>query len=546
MQCYTEEMLKSIELVESTRGQRLKEKFRRLSLEESEELLRKFHPDYRPGTKRALRIGPSKGMQVPHELADLLEATPLINPRDIDLNKIDYDVDVLIIGGGGAGTVAAISAYENGIKSENILIATKLRWGDSNSMMAQGGIQAADRPEDSPLTHYLDTFGGGHFANKSELVKALVLDAPKIIKWHEELGVIYDKKENGEYLELSGGGASRARLHCAKDYTGMEIMRVLRDYARDLNITFVEFAPVVELLTDDCAVTGAVLFNLETREYSIVRAKATVLATGGLGRLHIQNFPTTNHYGATADGLILAYRVGAKLIDLDSVQYHPTCAAFPEPLVGLLCTEKLRSMGALPVNKLGESFVHALEPRDVESAAYIRECYEFDKGIVTPTGLRGVWLDTPMIDAIRGEGTIEKNFAAMVRQFKRFGIDIAKDPILVFPGLHYQNGGVEIDEHGATSVKGLFAAGEVSGGVHGKNRLMGNSLLDYNVFGRRAGLASAKYAKSKKAGKLSLDHLLSYEKMLADTGIVTEKKAPMLLPEYRGKRALSRALEIYL
>ncbi|MEW6070501.1 MAG: FAD-binding protein, partial [Candidatus Thermoplasmatota archaeon] len=239
---YPEEMRKSIKLVENSREQRLKEKFRRLSLEESEELLFKHHPDYKPGTKRALRIGPSKSLLVPHEVADLLEAQPLISSKDVDLTKIDYDVDVLVIGGGGAGTVAAISAYEEGIKPENILIATKLRWGDSNSMMAQGGIQAADRPEDSPLTHYLDTMGGGHFTNNSELVKALVLDAPKIIKWHEELGVIYDKKEDGEYFELSGGGASRHRMHCAKDYTGMEIMRVLRDYARDLNINVIEFA----------------------------------------------------------------------------------------------------------------------------------------------------------------------------------------------------------------------------------------------------------------------------------------------------------------
>ena len=260
--------------------------------------------------------------------------------------------------------------------------------------------------------------------------------------------------------------------------------------------------------------------------------------------MHLQNFPTTNHYGATGDGLVLAYRVGAKLRDLDAAQYHPTGAVYPEALVGLLCTEKLRGFGAVPVNKDGETFVHPLEPRDVESAAYIRECYERNKGVETPTGLRGIWLDTPMIEEIHGEGTIDRYFAAMKRQFGRFDIDISKQPILVFPTLHYQNGGVEIDEYAQTSVPGLFAAGEVTGGVHGKNRLMGNSLLDYNVFGRRAGIYAAKYVKKVKLGKLSLEHVRKYVKMLEEAG-KTDRKAPILLPDYRGKKALSRALDIF-
>jgi succinate dehydrogenase / fumarate reductase flavoprotein subunit len=544
---YPEYMQESLSALEKTRTQRLTQKVRRLSLEEGEKLLKKYHPDYKPGTKRALRIGPSKGLEVPNELAELLESYPLLDYKTIDTSRVDYEVDILIIGGGGAGTVAALWASASGIKPENIIIATKLRWGDSNSIMAQGGIQAADRLEDSPTIHYLDTVGGGHFANKPELVKALVLEATRIIKWHEELGVMYDKTEDGTFIELSGGGASKHRLHCAKDYTGMELMRVLRDTARDLGINVIEFAPAIELLTTDTKrVAGAVLFNLETREYTIIKAKATILATGGFGRLHIQDFPTTNHYGATADGLVLAYRAGAKLLDLDSVQYHPTGAAYPEALVGMLCTEKLRGLGAVPVNKFGICFVHELEPRDIESAAYIRECYERNNGIITPTGLRAIWLDTPMIDMLYGEGTVYKNFAAMARMFKRFNIDIAREPILVFPTLHYQNGGIEIDENTHTSVLGLFAAGEVSGGVHGKNRLMGNSLLDFNVFGKRAGIAAAKYIKKVTLGKIGFKHLINYEKLLAEIGIKTKCKAPILLPEYRGRRALSRALDIYL
>jgi succinate dehydrogenase / fumarate reductase flavoprotein subunit len=188
--------------------------------------------------------------------------------------------------------------------------------------------------------------------------------------------------------------------------------------------------------------------------------------------------------------------------------------------------------------------VFPLEPRDVEAAAFIRECYERKKGIVTPTGMQGVWLDSPMIEIIHGKGAIEKNLGAMHRMFQRFGIDMRKDPVLVFPTLHYQNGGVEIDVDAKTSVDGLFAGGEVEGGVHGKNRLMGNSLLDYNVFGRAAGISAAEYAKKEKPGKLSLKHLDKYEKSLKDAGIKTKRRAPILLPEYRGKEALSRAIDI--
>jgi succinate dehydrogenase / fumarate reductase flavoprotein subunit len=349
-------------------------------------------------------------------------------------------------------------------------------------------------------------------------------------------------------LELSGGGTSKFRLHSAKDYTGMELMRTLREEAQNRGLTAIEFTPAIELLMDDSLsqVTGGVLFNIETSQYFVVRAKSTILATGGFGRLHIQNYPTTNHYGATADGLVLAYRVGAKLRDLDAVQYHPTGAAYPEQIVGLLISEKVRGLGGQPVNKRGELFVNPLEPRDVESAAFIRECYDRNNGIVTPTGMRGVWLDTPLIDELHGKGTIDKNLAALRRMYQRFGIDVTSDPILVFPTLHYQNGGVAINVDAYTSVPGLFAAGEVSGGVHGKNRLMGNSLLDYNVFGRRAGISAAKHAlRIPSANKLSLAHITRYEHMLTTAGIETVRKAPIILPEYRGREVLSRAIDIF-
>lgn len=541
---YPDYMRESINEVVKTRQARLKKTFTPMTMDERKQVLDKFHPDYKAEGKRSLAIGPNKGKVTLSEVADLLEAHPIISPKDINLSQIDYDVDVLIIGGGGAGTVAALWASNNGTPVDKILIVTKLRHGDSNSMMAQGGIQAADRPQDSPVKHYLDTYGGGHFSNKPELVRRLVTEAPSIIRWHVTRGVLYDRDENGDFMELSGGGTSRNRLHAAKDYTGMEILRCLRDVSRNRKIPVLEFTSVVELLTDGDRVTGAVLYNMENEQYSIVRARATILATGGFGRLHVQNFATTNHYGATADGLVLAYHVGATLRDMDTAQYHPTGAAYPEQLVGLLITEKVRGMGAQPLNIDGKTFVFPLEPRDVEAAAFIRECYGRKKGMVTSTGMSGIWLDSPMIEILHGEGAIEKNLGAMHRMFQRFGIDMRKDPVLVFPTLHYQNGGVEIDVEALTSVEGLFAGGEVEGGVHGKNRLMGNSLLDYNVFGRAAGISASEYAKKTKPGKLSLKHLEKYEKSLKDAGIKTKRRAPILLPEYRGKEALSRSIDI--
>ncbi|MFW6421658.1 MAG: FAD-binding protein [Candidatus Bipolaricaulota bacterium] len=542
---YTASMRESIEKVEATREQRIKEEVPRMDADERDEVLNKYHPDYREDAMRELAVGPNKGARVPQELADLFEAYPVVDPAEIDLDQVDYDVDVLIIGGGGAGTVAALWAVQEGLDPEDVLITTKLRHGDANSMMAQGGIQAADKPEDSPAIHYLDALGGGHFSNKPELVRALTEDAPGIIKWHEELGVMYDKDEDGEMQTIHGGGTSRKRMHSAKDYTGMELMRTIRDQSRNWDIPVLEFAPAIELLTDgEGRVTGAILLNMETEQYYVVRSKATILATGGYGRLHVQGFPTTNHYGATADGLVMSYRAGATFRDMDSVQYHPTGAAFPEQIVGLLVTEKVRGSGAIPVNSEGEAFVFHLEPRDVEAGALIRECYGNENGVKTPTGMQGVWLDTPMIDEIHGEGTFEQNLAYIYRLYTRFGIDPTEDPILVFPTLHYQNGGVDINPAGRTGLEGLFAGGEVEGGVHGKNRLMGNSLLDYNVFGKRAGINAAQYAKETSSGNLTLAHLDQYVDQLKEAGVPEDRRSPMILPEYRGEEALSRSLDI--
>jgi len=545
MSGYPEYMQGSLKLVEEKRPDRIGKHHEPMKPEERQQILREWHPDFKLDQKRKLRIGSSAGELMPHEVADILEAHPAIKAGDIDLSDIAYDLDVLVIGAGGAGLSAALLAHENGIKLDRILMVQKLRLGDANSKMSQGGIQAADGVDDSPTLHYLDVIGGGRYVNKPELVEALVKEGPDVIKWHEELGVIYDKESDGTMMVAAGGGTCRKRMHSCKDYTGLEITRVLVDEFLNREIPYVEFTSAVEFLMDDMGqVAGAVLYDMDSEEYLVARAKSTVLATGGFGRLHIQGYETTNHYGATADGLAMAYHVGAKLRDLDSTQFHPTGAAYPEQIVGQLCTEKLRGRGAQPVNKQGDLFVYHLETRDVESSALIRECYGRDNGIITPTGMRGVWLDTPLIDILHGDGTIEREFAAMLRNFKKFGIDIREEPMLVFPTLHYQNGGVEINVKTETSVPGLFAAGEVVGGVHGKNRLMGNSQLDLYVFGRRAGRFAAERAKNASVGKLTLSHLDRYEKWMADAGIETDRKAPILLPEYRGKKTLEHQLRL--
>ena len=542
---YPEYIYKLIDIVHRTRQKRKEHEPPPMTKEEQEETL-KLHPDYVAGGKRKISIGPNKGEVGPNPVVDLLEAYPLIEKQEIDLSHADYSVDILVIGGGLAGTTACIWANMQGIPKDRILLVNKLRHGDANSIMAEGGTQAADRDVDSLQRHYLDTMGGGHFANKPDVLRALVEDAPFIIHWLHELGAIFDKEENGDFLEKWGGGTSIRRLHSCRDYTGLEEFRVIRDEFRSREIGCIEHYPAVELLTDRDRVTGAVLYNLETGEYKIVKAKATILATGGFGRLHIRGFPTTNHYGATADGLVLAYRAGAKLRDVDTVQYHPTGAAYPVQIIGYLLTEKLRSSGAQLVNIDGKAFVFPLEPRDVEAAAIIRECYVRNKGITTPTGLKGVWLDTPMIEVKNGKGYIEKAFPGMKRMFNRYGIDMTKNPVLVFPTLHYQNGGVETDPWGHSTLEGLWVAGEVSGGVHGKNRLMGNSTLDAMVFGRRSGISAAKYIKSgAKYGKLTLKHVDRYVKMLKDAGIKPIRRSPMLLPDYRGKSALARMIDVF-
>lgn len=526
---YNEEMKESMKKVAAHREANAVLEPRRMTADEKDKLLATYHPDYKQSEFTTLSIGPNKGEKVPLELAALLQAHSRIKNKKINLDKVDYDVDVLIIGGGGAGASAAIEADNNGAST---MIVTKLRIGDANTMMAEGGIQAADKPNDSPAQHYIDAFGGGHFAAKSELLYKLVNDAPEAIQWLNNLGVEFDKDADGTMITTHGGGTSRKRMHAAKDYSGAEIMRTLRDEVQNRQIPIVDFTSAIELIKDeDGKIAGAVLMNMETEEILIAKAKTVIIATGGAGRLHYQGFPTSNHYGATADGLVLGYRAGAKLLYADTLQYHPTGAAYPEQIFGALVTEKVRSLGAKLINVDGEAFMHPLETRDVSAASIIRECSTNGKGVHTDDGV-GVWLDTPMIELKNGEGTIEKRIPAMMRMFAKYGIDIRKEPILVYPTLHYQNGGLDISANGMTGVENLYVAGEAVGGIHGRNRLMGNSLLDIIVFGRNAGKNASEKAKDVELKNLTLSHVESFEQEIENAGIKTDKVSPQLLPDY--------------
>ena len=233
---YTGKTLESMKLVEKARQENAYFEPRRMTAEEKDTLLATYHPDYKEEEFRTLQIGVNKGEKVPTELAALLQAHSRVKDKKIDLSKVDYDVDVLIIGGGGAGSSCAIEAHNAGA---NVMIVTKLRIGDANTMMAEGGIQAADKENDSPVQHYLDAFGGGHFAAKPELVKRLVMEAPDAIKWLNELGVMFDKDADGRMVTTHGGGTSRKRMHACKDYSGAEIMRTLRDEVLNLQIPVV-------------------------------------------------------------------------------------------------------------------------------------------------------------------------------------------------------------------------------------------------------------------------------------------------------------------
>lgn len=504
--------------------------------EERKGLLSRFYPDYRPEHKSTLRVGHNRGDVVPDEISRILESRSVLETKEARTvpDAPDADVDLLIIGGGGAGMTAALFAQESGAK---VLLATKLRVGDSNTVMAEGGIQVALGNDDSPVNHFKDAYRGGHFAGKPELLSTLVKEGPDVIGWLVRKGVLFDRDAGGNLSLRKGGGTSRPRLISAKDYTGLEIVRVLKEDLLNSGVSIWEFSPAVELLEGpegSCA--GAIFRDVDSGKFKWVKARSVLLTTGGTGRLHIGSFATSNHFGATGDGLVMAYRLGAELINMDSFQYHPTGVIYPSEMAGMLITEAVRGAGARLYNKFGKRFVPELETRDVVAASIIRECEE-GRGVRTPAGHAGVYLDLASIDRDMGEGTVAKRFPNIVKLMGKHQVDCTVQPILVYPTLHYQNGGITTDVMGHSSIPHLYVAGEVSGGVHGKNRLMGNSLLEVFVYGRRVGIIASQEAKKRKPFSwqdVSVEHVGRFENELDREFPGSHRsEAPLLFPDYR-------------
>ena len=394
--------------------------------------------------------------------------------------------DVLVIGSGAAGLAAAVTATRAGAR---VALATKGSIQACNSAKAQGGIQAALGDDDSPELHAADIFKSSHDTADLRLVEALVGDAPSAIHWLEELGCGFNR-ENGGYRLARCGGASRKRLLQVGDRTGHAITKALRDAFTSSAATALPEHALVGLEP----LAGGWRATLDQQGALVtVDAATVVLAAGGRCFAEAQQLGVfcTNHPNATGEVTRIALETGAEARDLDSLQYHPNGGSWPQAMQGYAIPETTRAYGAVLLNANREEFTDSLGPRDVVSAAIVTECEE-GRGVRTPDGRPAVYLDTTRIS--REDADLSLPY--LLRRFRGAGIDPLAEPLLTYPVLHYQNGGLVIDEHAQTTLAGLYAAGEIAGGTHGRNRMMGNSLLKCCVFGRRAGRAAAKQAKA--------------------------------------------------
>jgi aspartate oxidase len=388
--------------------------------------------------------------------------------------------DVLVIGSGASGLAAAVSA-EGG--RARVALATKGSIQSCNSAKAQGGIQAAFGEDDSPEIHAADVWKSSHETADKRLVDVLTSEAPGAIHWLEELGVEFTR-ENGGYRLARCGGASRKRLLQVGDRTGHAITKALREAFEAGGGTSLPKSPLTDLERIENG------WRARCGEHEL-EAGAVVLAAGGrcFKVAEERGELSTNHPGATGEVTRMAIDLGAEARDLDALQYHPNGGAWPETMQGYSIPETTRAYGAVLLNADGEEFTDSLGPRDEVSRAIFDEV-DRGKGVETPDGRPAVYLDTTRI----AEADAEVSLPYMLRRYRGGGIDPLAEPILTYPVLHYQNGGLVIDEHGETTLEGLYACGEIAGGTHGRNRMMGNSLLECTVFGRRAGRAAAEKA----------------------------------------------------
>jgi succinate dehydrogenase/fumarate reductase flavoprotein subunit len=390
--------------------------------------------------------------------------------------------DVLVVGSGASGLAAAVSAERAGAR---VGLVTKGALQSCNSAKAQGGIQAAFGDDDTPEIHADDVWRSSHETADQRLVQVLTGEAPDAIHWLEEAGVEFTR-ENGGYRLARCGGASRKRLLQVGDRTGLAITSALRETFEAGSGTAFPKSPLTHLERTENGWRARCGDNL-------IEAATVVLAAGGrcFWEAKQRGELSTNHPGATGEVTRIALDLGAESRDLDALQYHPNGGAWPETMQGYSIPETTRAYGAVLLNAEREEFTDSLGPRDEVSQAIFDEV-DKGNGVETEDGRPAVYLDTTRIP----EADAEVSLPYMLRRYRAGGIDPLAEPILTFPVLHYQNGGLVIDEQGETTLEGLYACGEIAGGTHGRNRMMGNSLLECTVFGRRAGRAAADKARA--------------------------------------------------
>jgi succinate dehydrogenase flavoprotein subunit len=411
-----------------------------------------------------------------------------------------HEHDVLIIGAGGAGLRAAIAALGEGAK---VGVVCKSLLGKAHTVMAEGGIAAAmanvDQADDW-RTHFRDTMRGGKFLNNWRMAQIHALESPERVRELEQWGALFDRTSDGDILQRAFGGHTFKRLCHVGDRTGLEMIRTLQDRGVHLGIDVYMECAITRLLKDGERVCGALGYWRETGRFVVFKAKSIVIATGGIGKAWRI---TSNSWEYTGDGMALAYNAGAELMDMEFVQFHPTGMVWPPGVQGILVTEAVRGEGGVLRNKDGERFMERYDPekmelstRDVVARAIYTEAKE---GRGTEHG--GAYLDISHKPA----DYVKKKLPSMYHQFRELAdVDITKGPMEVGPTCHYMMGGIRVEaETAQTTVPGLFAAGEAAAGLHGANRLGGNSLSDLLVFGRRAGQAAAAHAS--ESGAVNID-----------------------------------------
>jgi succinate dehydrogenase / fumarate reductase, flavoprotein subunit len=463
-----------------------------------------------------------------------------------------HDHDVLIIGAGGAGLRAALGAMAQGAK---VGVICKSLLGKAHTVMAEGGIAAAMANVDQAdnwRTHFRDTIRGGKLLNNWRMAQIHAQEAPERVRELEQWGALFDRTEDGRILQRAFGGHTFRRLCHVGDRTGLEMIRTLQDRGVQLGIDVYMECTITRLLKDGDRIAGAFGYWREQGRFVVFRAKAIVIATGGIGKAWKI---TSNSWEYTGDGMALAYDVGAELMDMEFVQFHPTGMVWPPGVQGILVTEAVRGEGGVLRNKLGQRFMEKYDPQKMELSTrdvVARAIYtEVREGRGTEHG--GAYLDISQKPA----DYVKKKLPSMYHQFKELAdVDITKEPMEVGPTCHYMMGGIRVDaETAKSSVPGLFAAGEAAAGLHGANRLGGNSLSDLLVFGRRAGSAAAEQAKTIRDRPLdpaqiedaARDMLIPFERKTGEGpyGIHRDLQETMqnLVGIFRNREDLTRALQ---